>query len=45
MSLSPGARIAELAAINHPHIATIHSLEDVDGMPALVLVPASRARV
>ena len=26
-----------LAALNHPHIAAIHGLEEVDGIPALVL--------
>jgi eukaryotic-like serine/threonine-protein kinase len=26
-----------LAALNHPHIGTIHGLEEVDGIPALIL--------
>ena len=26
-----------LAALNHPHIATIHGLEDADGAPAIVM--------
>jgi len=36
--LSRFAREARLlAAMNHPHIATIHGLEDVDGVRALVM--------
>src|SRR3954451_20691268 len=26
-----------LAALNHPHIATIHGLDEFNGMPALVM--------
>src|SRR5262245_14502838 len=26
-----------LAALNHPHIGTIHGVEEIDGVPALVL--------